>query len=48
MPKPNESKSSYLARYVSSKRAQKDFPSQKQRLAVAYSEYGKAHGKAKA
>jgi len=28
----------FIGRYMGSKRAQKDFPSQKQRLAVAYSE----------
>lgn len=38
-PKPGEKEQSYIARYVRSKRAQKDFPDQKQRLAVAYSEY---------
>jgi len=30
----------FVSRYVSSKRAKKDFPSIKQRLAVAYSEGG--------
>lgn len=28
----------FIGRYMGSKRAQKDFPKQKQRLAVAYSE----------
>jgi hypothetical protein len=34
-----ESKSKYVARYVSSAEAIKSFPDVKQRLAVAYSEY---------
>ena len=35
-----EKLSTFVSRYVSSKRAKKDFPSIKQRLAVAYSEGG--------
>lgn len=44
--KPGEKQSSFIARYVKSKRAQKDFPNVKQRLAVAYSEarQAKKHG----
>jgi hypothetical protein len=45
LPKAGEKQASYVSRYVASKRAQKDFPNQKQRLAVAYSEYARAHGK---
>lgn len=44
LPHKGEKQASYISRYVASKRAQKDFPNQKQRLAVAYSEYAKAHG----
>lgn len=40
-----EKQSSYISRYVQAKRAKKDFPDIKQRLAVAYSEYSRAHGK---
>jgi hypothetical protein len=41
MPKPNpgESREAYVARFMSSAEAKKDFPDEKQRLAVAYSEY---------
>ncbi len=41
MPKPNpgESEADYVARYMSSAEAKKKFPDEKQRLAVAYSEY---------
>ena len=38
-PKKNESEESFVSRYVSSKEAIKTFPNEKQRLAVAYSEY---------
>lgn len=38
-PNPGEKQSSYIARYVKDKRAKKDFPDLKQRLAVAYSEF---------
>jgi hypothetical protein len=40
-----EKLSSFVKRYVSSKRAKKDFPSIKQRLAVAYSEGGEGKKK---
>lgn len=38
-PKKNESEKEFVARYMASKEAIKDFPDQKQRAAVAYSEY---------
>lgn len=43
MPKPNkgESEKDFIARFMSSEEAKKDFPDQKQRLAVAYSEWKK-------
>ncbi len=41
MPKKGEKQASYIARYVKSKESQKRFPDIKQRLAVAYSEYGR-------
>jgi hypothetical protein len=39
LPKKNEKQNAYVARYMSSTEAQKSFPDEKQRLAVAYSEY---------
>ena len=41
MPKPNanESEADYVARYMGSAEAKKKYPDEKQRLAVAYSEY---------
>jgi len=39
-----EKLSNFIGRYMSSKHAQKSFPKQKQRLAVAYSEARKRHG----
>lgn len=41
MPKPkqDESKEDYVARFMSSEEAKRDYPDEKQRLAVAYSEY---------
>lgn len=39
-PKPGEKKSEYISRFVSDAEAKKDFPDEKQRLAVAYSMYG--------
>lgn len=41
-PKSGEALSSFVGRYMGSKRARKDFPKQKQRAAVAYSEYKRA------
>lgn len=43
MPKPNkgESEKDFIARFMSSEEAKKDFPDEKQRLAVAYSEWKK-------
>lgn len=38
-PKKGESEKSFVSRYMGSKEAAKTFPSQKQRAAVAYSEY---------
>lgn len=45
MPKPEskESLKKFMGRYMGSKEARKSFPKQKQRAAVAYSEYRKAH-----
>jgi hypothetical protein len=42
MPEPHrgEPLNKFVGRYVKSKRAKKDFPDIKQRLAVAYSEGG--------
>ena len=47
MPSPEggEKLSSFISRYMGSKKANKDFPSQKQRAAVAYSEYKEAKKK---
>ena len=41
MPEPSkgESLSSFIGKYMGSKKARKDFPEQKQRAAVAYSEF---------
>lgn len=39
-PKPGESKESFISRYMASAEAQKDFPDEKQRAAVAYSTFG--------
>lgn len=44
-PRKGEKEKSYIGRYVADQRAKKDFPNVKQRLAVAYSEYARAHGK---
>lgn len=44
-PKKGEKQGSYISRYVKSKRAQRDFPSLKQRLAVAYSEHERSHAR---
>ena len=43
MPKPNngESEEEFVARYIHSEESKKKFPDEKQRLAVAYSEYKK-------
>lgn len=41
LPNPNETESEYIARYISSEEAKKSFPDEKQRLAVAYSEWKK-------
>lgn len=43
MPKPNknESKEEYIARFMSSEEAKRSFPDEKQRSAVAYSEWKK-------
>ena len=38
-PKPNESREEFVNRYMSSEEAKKKFPDEKQRLAVAYTEY---------
>jgi hypothetical protein len=40
-PKPGETEAEFVARYMSSEEAKRDFPEEKQRLAVAYSEYKK-------
>ena len=42
-----ESLSSFVSKYMGSGEARKDFPSQKQRAAVAYSEFRRAKKKAK-
>jgi hypothetical protein len=39
IPKKGEKKSEFVSRYMGSKEAQKSFPDQKQRVAVAYSEF---------
>lgn len=41
MPNPNkgETKEEFIARFMSSPEAKKDFPDEKQRLAVAYSKW---------
>jgi hypothetical protein len=44
-PNPNESKADYVARFMSSEEAKRDYPDEKQRLAVAYSYYEKHSGK---
>jgi len=38
-PKSDETEQEYVSRFMGTKRAQKDFPNQKQRLAVAYSKF---------
>lgn len=38
-PKPDESISDYVSRFMETKLAQKEFPNEKQRLAVAYSKF---------
>ena len=38
-PKPDESESDYVSRFMGTKLAQKEFPNEKQRLAVAYSKF---------
>ncbi len=43
MPNPGESLKAYIARYMASDEAKKDIPDEKQRLAVAYSEWNKKH-----
>jgi hypothetical protein len=43
VPKKNESKSDFVARYVGSSEAKKTFPSAKQRVAVANSVYKEKH-----
>lgn len=40
-PREDESKEAYIKRFMSSSEAQKDFPDEKQRLAVAYSMWSK-------
>jgi len=49
MPEPHshESLSRFVSRYMGSSRARKDFPNQKQRAAVAYSEFKEKRKKAK-
>lgn len=39
-PKPGEDKQAYVSRFMASAEAQKDFPDEKQRAAVAYSKFG--------
>lgn len=39
-PRPGEDKQAYVARFMASSEAQKDFPDEKQRAAVAYSMWG--------
>lgn len=46
-PNPNESKEDYISRFMSSEEAQKDYPDEKQRLAVANSMWEKHKGKHK-
>lgn len=38
-PKAKEKQSDYISRFMSSEEAKRDFPNEKQRLAVAYSKY---------
>ena len=45
LPRKGEAKKSYIGRYVADQQAKRDFPNVKQRMAVAYSEYARAHGK---
>lgn len=48
MPEPHkgQSLSSFVSEYMGSKESRKSFPSQKQRAAVAYSEYKRKKKKA--
>lgn len=46
-PNPNESMKDYVARYMSSEEAKKTFPEEKQRLAVAYSNWEEHNKKSK-
>jgi hypothetical protein len=47
MPNPvkGEKMSSFISRYMGSKESRKSFPEQKQRAAVAYSEWRRRKGK---
>lgn len=47
-PKKGESESAFVSRYMGSKEAMKTFPDQKQRAAVAYSEFERKHRKMRA
>lgn len=46
MPRPNkgETKDQYIQRYMSSEEAKRTHPDEKQRLAIAYSEWEREHG----
>jgi hypothetical protein len=44
-PESGEKLSSFIGRYMGSKKANKDFPDQKQRAAVAYSTFKEAKKK---
>lgn len=46
-PKPNETRDEFVSRYMSSEEAKKDFPDEKQRLAVAFSKYREHQKKSK-
>lgn len=45
MPNPHkgETRSEFVQRFMTSKEAQRSFPNEKQRLAVAYSEWARRH-----
>jgi len=48
VPKKKEKRADYVSRFMSSAKAKKSFPSKKQRLAVAFSEWRrKKYGKKK-
>jgi len=44
-PKDGEEKNDFISRFMSSEAMKKEYPDQKQRVAVAYAQWRKKHGK---